>query len=443
MLLKFWGARGSIPSPITPTQVEQKLAEALLAAGQQQLDLTNLEAIKAFVKALALNGSTVGGNTTCITVELNQKLIIFDAGSGIRELGEALMDRSSPFARQYGFFKGAGHATIFFTHTHWDHIQGLPFFRPMLVTGNTFDIYHVHPHVPATLDRQMAAETFPLQFDHLAATLNFHQMADTWPLELAGAQISIIELNHPGKAYAYRLETDEASVVIATDSEYTNLDYADTKQYMDFYANADAMIFDAMFSVRESFIKEDWGHSSALIGADIARAANVKRLILFHHDPTSTDTEIMRVLQETREYLGADSPYPEVLVAQEGLEINLSRSAGKSEFQISSYIRNGVLFIVLAGKLDPHATDRFRKFLARTLHKHPSDKIVLKMEGLSELTIAGIRALVDVRKSVLTLALVGVPDRIRRVLELAGTIDFFAIYDDEKAALAVLKTNPK
>jgi anti-anti-sigma factor len=268
-------------------------------------------------------------------------------------------------------------------------------------------------------------------------------MADTWPLELAGAQISIIELNHPGKAYAYRLETDEASVVIATDSEYTNLDYADTKQYMDFYANADAMIFDAMFSVRESFIKEDWGHSSALIGADIARAANVKRLILFHHDPTSTDTEIMRVLQETREYLGADSPYPEVLVAQEGLEINLSRSAGKSEFQISSYIRNGVLFIVLAGKLDPHATDRFRKFLARTLHKHPSDKIVLKMEGLSELTIAGIRALVDVRKSVLTLALVGVPDRIRRVLELAGTIDFFAIYDDEKAALAVLKTNPK
>jgi anti-anti-sigma factor len=190
-------------------------------------------------------------------------------------------------------------------------------------------------------------------------------------------------------------------------------------------------------------VKEDWGHSSALIGADIARDANVKRLLLFHHDPVATDAEIMRVLQETREYLGqrGDMP-PQVLVAQEGMEINLSNPhLPPSDFTISDQARKGVVILTLSGKFGAHATEQFRDRLALNLQTHQADKVILRMENLSELTIAGIRALVDARKSVISLALVAVPENIYRVFELSGTTDFFAIYESIEAALTGLNSH--
>ncbi len=442
MLLKFWGTRGSIPSPIRPDQVKHKLVTALKQAGQEQLDLTDPQVVEAFIARLSLEGSTVGSNTTCVTIELDDDLIIFDAGSGIRELGEALMDRKSDFAQKFSFYQGKGHAYLFFTHTHWDHIQGLPFFRPMNIDGNVFDIYHIHAHVPTVLARQMEYQTFPMQFDQLDATLNFHQLSLGQQVAIAEATVTNIELKHPGKAYAYRVAADDAVAILATDGEYTSLDYADTKKYRDFYANADALIFDAMFSVRESFIKEDWGHSSALIGVDLARVAGVKRLFLFHHDPTSTDAEIMQVLQETREYVGPDEVL-EVLVAQEGLEVYLDNSVQAVDFSLTDELTGDVILISLSGKFGSHVTDQFRKHLAYSLRTHQTNKVVLKMENLSELTMAGIRALVDARKSVVSLALVGVPEKLYRVIELSGTTDFFAIYEDEAAALAALNTHGK
>ena len=442
MQLKFWGTRGSIPSPIKPDQVEAKLVAALKVAGQEKIDLTNPQAVEAFIIKLSLLGSTVGSNTTCVSIELEDELIIFDAGSGIRELGEALMDKKSDFAQKFGFYQGKGHASIFFTHTHWDHIQGLPFFRPMNVAGNSFDIYHIHAYVPAILARQMEEETFPLQFDQLDAVLNFRKIEEGQQVDIAAVTITNIELNHPGRAYAYRVEADDAAVILATDGEYPSLDHADTKKYRDFYANADALIFDAMFSVRESFIKEDWGHSSALIGADLARVSNVKRLFLFHHDPTSSDAEIMQVLQETREYLGPDASL-DVYVAQEGLEVHLDNSARAVDFKLTDVLEGDVILISLSGKFGPQVTDQFRQHLATSLRIHQTDKVVLKMDQLNELTMAGIRALVDARKSVLSLALVDVPEKVYRVIELSGTTDFFAIYEDEAAALAALNAHGK
>jgi len=440
MLLKFWGTRGTIPSPLRPDQVEQKLKQVLKTAGRKTIDLTDSRAIDLFIGGLLLSGSTVGSNTTCVTVELENDLIIFDAGSGIRELGESLMDKKGDFAQKFRFYQGKGHAYIFFTHTHWDHIQGFPFFRPLNVAGNVFDIYHVHDYVPTVLARQMEAEYCPYQFDQIDATIKFHKIEEGQQVIIADAVVDNIELNHPGKAYAYRVKVDDAIAILATDSEYTNLDYADTKKYRDFYANADALIFDAMYSVRESFIKEDWGHSSALIGADLARVSNVKRLFLFHHDPTNTDEEITQVLQETKEYLGS-SENPEVFVAQEGVEVFLDNSAKSADFDMQDRMEGAVILITLSGNFGPQVTDRFRKHLAYSLRTHQSDKVVLKMENLNSLTMAGIRALVDARKSVMSLALVGVPDRVYRVIELSGTTDFFAIYEDEESALAALNAH--
>ncbi len=442
MLLKFWGTRGSIPAPLQPDLAEQKLITALELAGREQLNLNDSAKIQEFVRRLSCNGSTVGGNTTCVTIELEDDLIIFDAGSGIRELGEFLMDESNPRARKFGFSRGKGHAYLFFTHTHWDHIQGLPFFKPIHIAGNVFDIYHVHEYVPKVLARQMEREVFPLQFDQVAASLNFHRIEEEAQINVAGAMITNIELKHPGKAYAYRTEIDNAVAILATDGEYKSLDYASTKKYSTFYANADVLIFDAMFSVRESFVKEDWGHSSALIGADIARDANVKRLILFHHDPVATDAEIMRVLQETREYLGHRGGVPEVIVAQEGMEIVLANPPmSPLDFSISDHAEKGVVIMTLSGRFGSHATEQFRNHLALNLQTYQTDKVILRMENLSELTMAGIRALVDARKSVISLALVAVPENIYRVFELSGTTDFFAIYKNIDSALVALNSH--
>lgn len=442
MLLRFWGTRGSIPAPIRPDHIEQKVIAILEEAGQEEIDLTDSRAVREFAVGLTrtLKGSTVGGNTTCVTIELGDELIIFDAGSGIRELGDYLMDSEDQQASKYGFNRGNGHAYMFFTHTHWDHIQGLPFFRPIHVAGNVFDIYHVHEHVPDSLARQMERQFFPLQFDQIAATLKFQKLEEGEQVKVAGASITNIQLKHPGRAYAYRVVADNAIAILATDGEYKNLDYASTAKYRSFYADADALIFDAMFSVRESFIKEDWGHSSALIGADIAREANVKRLFLFHHDPIYSDAQIMQILEETREYLGRRSQVPEVIIAREGMEVDLANPT-TADFYIQDYEENNVIFMTLSGKFGTHAIEQFRSRLAQNLQTYQTDKVILKLENLSELTMAGIQALVDARKNVLSLALVGMPENVYRVFELAGTTDFFAIYDNVDEALLALNTH--
>jgi anti-anti-sigma factor len=439
MLLKFWGTRGSIPAPLRPDQIEEKVIYALESAIQRNIDLTNSQAIREFVAELSLKSSTVGGNTTCITIEVGDNLIIIDAGSGIRELGNQLMNSGTELAQKYGFYRGKGHACMFFTHTHWDHIQGLPFFIPFFVPGNTFDIYHIHDYVPKVIVRQMEQEFFPLQFSQVSASFRFHQLKEGEKVDVGGALINNIGLKHPGKAYAYRVEADDAIVVIATDAEYTDLGHAKLRKYWNFYANADVLVFDAMFSLQESFVKEDWGHSSALIGADIARESNVKRLLLFHHDPTSTDEEIIRVLEETQEYLKRKGmPLPDVIVAREGLELNLPEVGTASDFQLSDHVKNGVVFMTLIGKFGSHATEPFKEHLAQLLRTHKTNKVVLKMENLSELTTAGIRVLVDTHRKVKHLALVGVPQEAYQVLEWANVTDFFAIFDKDEAAITAL-----
>jgi anti-anti-sigma factor len=280
---------------------------------------------------------------------------------------------------------------------------------------------------------------FPKQFDQLGATLNFHQLTEGEQINLAGASITNMELRHPGKAYAYRVVADNAIAILATDAEYKSLDYVSTAKYCNFYANADALIFDSMFSVRESFVKEDWGHSSALIGADIAREANVKRLYLFHHDPISSDAEIMQIMRQTQEYLDNGENVPEVIVAREGLAVDLA-NPNMSEFYIQDSFDHDIVFLNLSGKLGAHATEQFRQHLAQSLQSHETDKVILQMDELSGLTMAGIRALVDARKNVMSLALVGMPEHVYRVIELTGTTDFFAIYDTIDEALLALNS---
>ncbi len=426
MLVKFWGVRGSIPAPSLSSQIQSKITRALHEAAARQIDLANPEAIDRFVAGLppSIRG-TVGGNTSCITMETPEGLVIFDAGSGIRELGDALIKRE--------FGQGQGQASIFFTHTHWDHIQGFPFFRPAFVPGNRFTLYCIHPYVEQVIVDQMKAEWFPVQFDYLSADLEFKPITAGEAVKVAGLEIRSKPLQHPGTAYAYRIDNGTSSVVLATDGEYKHLSATHTKGYIDFFAGADILIFDSMFSVRESFIKEEWGHSSALIGADMARQAGVKKLVLFHHDPVSEDDEIWRLCRETEEYLAQDTGTipPSVIVATEGLEINLS---DRHDFTIQVDMASGAAVLSLRGEFDAHGVEIFEAQFSDLVGQNHSRKVVLDLEKVTELNMAGVKALLEARKQVNSLALVRLPNHIRRILELTGTTDFFAIYDDVNLA---------
>jgi anti-anti-sigma factor len=433
MLIKFWGVRGSIPAPLPSARIQSKIVRALQEAAAEQVDLTNPRAIEEFVAGLpSATRGTVGGNTACVSVETPGGLVIFDAGTGIRELGEAMMGRE--------FGRGQGEATIFFTHTHWDHIQGFPFFRPAFVPGNRFTIYYMHPHVEQVIIDQMKAEWFPVRFSRMTAGLEFHQIQEGESVNVAGLEIQGKALQHPGIAYAYRVENGTSSFVFATDGEYKSLSASHTKEYNDFFSGADVLIFDAMFSVRDSIIREDWGHSSALIGADIARQAGVKQLVLFHHDPAAGDDEIWRIRQATVEYMSQDSSSgpPEVLVATDGLEINLSDA---HDFRVGTHMVSDVVVFSLGGRFDANGAETFEAQFDELLEQRDMSRIVLSMEDVTDISMAGVKALLEARKQTYSMALAGLPNNVHRVLELAVTTDFFAIYDEVDTALEALNAS--
>jgi anti-anti-sigma factor len=433
MLVKFWGVRGSIPAPLTSSQIESKIGRVLQEAADRQVDLSRARAVQRFLAELPLSiRGTVGGNTSCISLEAPDALIIFDAGTGIRELGDALMQRE--------FGRGQGRAVLFFTHTHWDHIQGFPFFAPLFVPGNHFCIYYLHPHVERVLREQMQAEWFPIQFDRLKAEVEFQQIQEGEPVRVGGLLVRSKALHHPGMAYAYRVDNGSSSVVFATDGEYKNLSASHTKEYVEFFSGTDVLVFDAMYSVRESIIKEDWGHSSALIGADIAREAGVKRLVLFHHDPAAEDEEVLDVLHTTLEYVSQEpSPTrPEVLIAYEGLEIDL---ADKQDFRIGTQRMKDVAILSLTGRFDAYGAEVFEAQFEKLLQQNDTSRIVLHMRDVTEMNMAGVKALLEARKQTFSLALVQLPAHVRRVLELAVTVDFFAIYEEMDVALEALNVS--
>jgi anti-anti-sigma factor len=431
MRVKFWGVRGSLPAPLTSSEIEQKLITALLKA--REVDLSDASAVRRYVKNLppTVRG-TVGGNTPCVSINVGEEWIILDAGSGLRTLGEELMEAE--------FGRGRGVAHILLSHTHWDHIQGLPYFRPIYTSGNKITVYSPIANLEKRVRGQQAPEYYPKDIDYLRADVSFVQLEEDVPFTVAGVQVRTTLQAHPGRSYGYRLDGDGASVVYATDAEYKNLGEAHTQRYVEFMSGADLLIFDAQYTLGESFQRADWGHSSSFIGVDMAVRAAVKRLVLFHFEHTYTDERVEEILERTLRYIAIDPTKPQckVYLAMEGLEFEMGNP---QRTQILHHKRADSTVLGIVGRFDAGAVNQVDQKLTGLISDGPGTGIVIDLSHVTHLSIAGLKTLLNAQQvgQGVRIVLAAAPENVREVLAQVGFGETFVQYPTVEDALAALE----
>jgi phosphoribosyl 1,2-cyclic phosphodiesterase len=312
--IEFWGVRGSLPAPQRPSQIREKIAE--IVERIRPADIESPEAKARFLSGLPVYlYGTVGGNSPCVSVTINslQGRIVFDAGSGLRELGVAAL-ASDPRPAAYH---------IFFSHFHWDHIQGLPFFGPGYDPHVTTDFYSPKENLEGILRGQMQPPYFPVFMDAMGAKKTFHHLNEK-PVKLGGAEVTWKKMNHPGDSYSYRVKEGEKVFIYATDTELTADDFVKEGENVPYYENANAIVIDSQYTLGEAIEKYNWGHSAFSFAVDFAATWGIKKLVLFHHDPTYDDRKLLDILKSARQYAERlNLKDMEILLAMEGMEIAL------------------------------------------------------------------------------------------------------------------------
>lgn len=320
MRVRFWGTRGSLPVAPSADSVRRKVAKALVAAGGRSFS--------SEADAYAFAGDTLdfavgqgyGGATSCVEIEGAEdgSFIVCDMGSGLREFGhDAMLRCKDGHPRIYN---------IFLSHLHWDHIMGFPFFAAAFDPAARIVIHGGHADLEKALRRQQEEISFPVPFDGLRADIRFHTLTPGDTYRIAGMDVSIIEQYHSHASYGFRFARAGEAVIYSTDAEHRIDDMEDERAFGAFFADADIVICDTMYSLAESVtMKADWGHSSNLVAVDLARAASAKCLVLFHHEPTCDDEAIRRMHEETIRYEQAHRqacPPLKVVCAYDGLVLD-------------------------------------------------------------------------------------------------------------------------
>src|SRR5215467_3042557 len=294
MQVQFWGTRGSIPKP-GPTTIRY------------------------------------GGNTLCVEVRTEQgTLVVIDCGTGLHGLGLKLLSAGG---------KGlAGHILI--SHTHWDHIQGVPFFAPFFVPENKWDIYGpkgLNQSLRETLAGQMQHTYFPISTHEFGATIRYHELVEG-TFDIDDVKVTTQYLNHPALTLGYRLEADGATVVYCCDHEPFSRAVADghgdfsglDQRHADFIEGADLLIHDAQYTAAEYPSKSGWGHSSSEFVVKLAQQTKVKHVVLTHHDPMRTDEALDGIVEKLRDGLRANHSTVLVSAATEGQAIEVKSSGALS-----------------------------------------------------------------------------------------------------------------
>ncbi|MCK6547960.1 MBL fold metallo-hydrolase [Myxococcota bacterium] len=262
-----------------------------------------------------------GGNTTCVEVEHAGSRLVLDAGTGLRALGQKMIAESRLFGRPIS-------ATFFFSHLHWDHIQGFPFFGPAFMPDTYLELFGPTDEdgqttLEAVLARQMMPPTFPVPLGAMASTKRFHTIGDGAGREIGPFTVKTRALCHPQGSLGYRIEAGGRSFCFATDTEHRS-DGTIDEALLELARGVDLFAYDAQYTDAEYAGKNGtgparrgWGHSTYTAAAEIARAAEVKALLLTHHDPTHGDDVVDAIEREAR------ALFPATRAAREGMSITL------------------------------------------------------------------------------------------------------------------------
>lgn len=319
MLVRFWGTRGSIPKAITADDVRKKVIAAIAAA--QGRSFASEDDITRFVDGeleMPVAG-TYGGATSCVEVEGgNGEFLVCDMGSGFREFGVDAARRM-----------GEGHPkiyNIFMSHMHWDHIMGFPFFGPLFDPEVKIRFFAGHEDLEVALRRQQKKISFPVPFEWLKANIEFNTVTPGEIIEVGGFKVSTIKQYHSYDSYGFRFEADGKALVYSTDSEHKGSKDPSDDPFVEFFRDADLVIFDSMYTLFESTIeKQDWGHSNNVHAVELCLEAKAKRVAMFHHEPLHDDDKLFTMHKQTirlEEISRKDHPL-EVLCAYDGLEVVL------------------------------------------------------------------------------------------------------------------------
>lgn len=315
--IRFWGTRGSLPVALTAVDVRAKIVSALRGASGRRF--ASPAELDAYVDRLGISvAGTYGGHSSCVEIRTGgSEHVLCDLGSGVRPFGQAAMARHGLSPQTYH---------VFMSHVHWDHIMGLPFFAPAYIPGNRVVIYGGHAELERALRRQQEEPSFPVPFSTFRADISFVHLEPDRAHDVAGMSVTLKLQRHAGDSYGYRFESQGRSVVYSTDSEHTLTDLADMQSFVEFFRDADLVVFDAMYSLAEAIsVKADWGHSSNVIGVELCQRAGVRHLCLFHHEPSYSDEAIDGALADARRYEEITRSGRPLLVssAYDGMEIVL------------------------------------------------------------------------------------------------------------------------
>ena len=254
-----------------------------------------------------------GGNTTCIDITLKSgEKIIIDAGSGMRVLSHEILSEK------------INHINLFLTHSHWDHIQGFPFFIPIYIPNFSIKIFAASPTYGRLLDilkGQMQSLYYPVPFKQIAAKIEFEKIRKSG-ISIDGVRISSILTNHPLETHAFKFEENGKSFVFMSDNELDHQDIAVVpyKDHLDFIKDSDILIHDAQYEKREIEKHKSWGHSSWEQTVAFAKEGKIKTLYLTHYDPARKDTQIDKIVKKANKLAGKGL---KVVGAREGNEIEL------------------------------------------------------------------------------------------------------------------------
>ncbi|MBL8380516.1 MAG: MBL fold metallo-hydrolase [Burkholderiales bacterium] len=316
--VRLWGTRGSIPIALTAAGVRAKIEAALKGSRGRPIDTD--AGLAEYMASLELHqAGTYGGHSSCVEIETGTgEYVLCDLGSGARPFAQGAMARHGPGNPQTYH--------VFMSHLHWDHIMGLPFFTPAYLAGNRIFIYGCHARLREAFVRQQAEPSFPVDFSVLAAKIEFVTLTPGETREIAGMRVTPKLQMHAGDSYGYRFEARGKTFVYSTDSEHKLDDPQETEGFVEFFRDADLVVFDAMYSLADAIsVKADWGHSSNVVGVELCQLAGVKHLCMYHHEPAFDDAAIARVLADTRRFEEITRNGAQLIVsaAYDGMEIEL------------------------------------------------------------------------------------------------------------------------